>query len=63
MNLERTSLATGVGNVILKEAPEESKPYWYPLRGLPEKANHPNYCDNGRYDKGQDDCIEEILGG
>ena len=41
----------------------QEKPNWCPLRDLPEKANHPNYCDNGRYDKGWNDCIDEILEG
>lgn len=37
------------------------KPYWCPLRGLPEKANHPAYCDNGRFDKGWNACLDKIL--
>lgn len=37
------------------------KPYWCPLRELPEKANHPDYCDNGRFDKGWNACLDEIL--
>ena len=32
-----------------------------PLRELPEKANHPAYCDNGRFDKGWNACLDEIL--
>lgn len=36
------------------------KPEWCPLRELPEKANHPDYCDNGRFDKGWNACLEEI---
>ena len=36
------------------------KPDWCPLKEL-QKANHPDYCDNGRYDKGWNDCIDEIL--
>ena len=36
-------------------------PDWCPLRDLPERANHPYYFDNGRYDKGWNDCIDEIL--
>lgn len=32
-----------------------------PLRELPKKANHPAYCDNGRFDKGWNACIDEIL--
>ena len=37
------------------------KPEWCPLRKLPEKVNHPDYCDNGRYDKGWNACLDEIL--
>ena len=40
--------------VILK------KPNWCPIKPLPERANHENYCDNGRYDKGWNDCLDEI---
>lgn len=39
------------------------KPEWCPLREMPEKAYHPDYCDNGRYDRGWNDCIKEILKG
>lgn len=28
---------------------------------LPERANHPDWCDGGRYDKGYNDCIDELL--
>ena len=37
------------------------KPDWCPLRELPEKANHPAYCDNGRFDKDWNACLDEIL--
>lgn len=37
------------------------RPDWCPLRELPKKANHPAYCDNGRFDKGWNACIDEIL--
>ena len=37
------------------------KPDWCPLRELPEKANHPDYCDNGRFDKGWNACLDKIL--
>lgn len=37
------------------------KPDWCPLRKLPEKVNHPDYCDNGRFDKGWNACLDEIL--
>lgn len=39
----------------------EDRPDWCPLRELPEKANHPDYCDNGRFDKGWNACLDEIL--
>ena len=39
-----------------------SKPDWCPVRVLPERANHDDYCDNGRYDKGWNDCLNEVLG-
>lgn len=41
---------------------EGGKPSWCPLRELPEKANHPAYCDNGRFDKGWNACLDMILG-
>ena len=28
----------------------------------PERAHHEDYCDNGRYDKGRNDCLDEVLG-
>ena len=44
-----------------KLLPDGEKPDWCPLRELPEKANHPDYCDNGRFDKGWNACLDEIL--
>ena len=44
-----------------KLVPDGEKPDWCPLRELPKKANHPAYCDNGRFDKGWNACIDEIL--
>lgn len=44
-----------------KLLPDGAKPDWCPLRELPEKANHPDYCDNGRFDKGWNDCLDKIL--
>ena len=38
------------------------KPDWCPIKPVPERANHENYCDNGRYDKGWNDCLNEVLG-
>ena len=44
-----------------EDANNVAKPDWCPLRELPEKANHPDYCDNGRFDKGWNACLDEIL--
>lgn len=44
-----------------KLLPDGEKPDWCPLRELPKKANHPDYCDNGRFDKGWNACLDEIL--
>ncbi len=33
---------------------------WCPIRPMPEKANHKDYWDNGRYNKGWNECIEAI---
>lgn len=41
----------------------KSKPAWCPIRPLPDKAHHENYCDNGRYDKGWNECLEKIEDG
>lgn len=40
-----------------------TKPDWCPLQDMPERAGHPDYCDNGRYDKGWNDCLDKILNG
>lgn len=34
-----------------------------PLKEIPERAYHENFCDGGRYDKGYNDCLDTILGG
>lgn len=47
--------------VVGKLLPDGEKPDWCPLRELPEKANHPDYCDNGRFDKGWNACLDKIL--
>ena len=39
------------------------RPTWCPLREVPPRAYHPNFCDNGRFDAGYNACIDEILGG
>ena len=41
--------------------PDEGKPDWCPIRTMPERANHEEYCDNGRYDKGWNDCLAELM--
>ena len=39
-----------------------TKPDWCPIKIAPQRANHENYCDGGRYDKGFNDCLDEIFG-
>ena len=39
-----------------------TKPDWCPIKPAPERADHEDYCDNGRYDKGWNDCLNEVLG-
>lgn len=41
---------------------KSAKPDWCPIRPMPEKAFHEEFCDNGRYDKGWNDCLREIGG-
>ena len=41
----------------------KEKPDWCPLKPMPQRANHPDWCDGGRYDKGYNACIDEIMKG
>ena len=52
----------GNGRGINYPYPKEVRQDWCPLKPMPEKANHPDWCDGGRYDKGYNACIDEILG-
>lgn len=36
---------------------------WCPLRKLPERSDHPEHCDNGRFDAGWNGCLDVIEGG
>lgn len=36
---------------------------WCPLRELPERSDHPDHCDNGRFDAGWNGCLDAIEGG
>lgn len=40
---------------------QDERPVWCTIRPIPERANHEDYCDNGRYDKGWNDCLDELL--
>ena len=42
---------------------EEKRAYWCPIRPMPGRACHEDYCDHGRYDKGWNDCLKTILKG
>ena len=48
--------------VYLNDIMMKSKPDWCPLKPMPQRASHPDWCDGGRYDKGYNACIDEILG-
>ena len=37
-----------------------ARPEGCPLRELPGKVYHENFCDNGRYDRGWNECLDEI---
>lgn len=39
------------------------RPDWCPLRELPERSDHPEHCDNGRFDAGWNACLDAIDGG
>lgn len=39
------------------------RPGWCPIKEIPAKVYHENYCDAGRYDKGWNDLIDEMFGG
>lgn len=39
------------------------RPDWCPLRELPEKSDHPEHCDNGRFDAGWNAFLDAIEGG
>ena len=36
------------------------RPDFCPLKPVPERAYHRDFCDVGRYDKGWNECIDEI---
>ena len=44
-----------------EDANNVGKPDWCPLRELPERSDHPEHCDNGRFDAGWNACLNKIL--
>ena len=46
-----------------KQIMEGGKPDWCPLREPPERSDHPEHCDNGRFDAGWNACLDAIEGG
>ena len=46
-----------------KQIMEGGKPDWCPLRELPERSDHPEHCDNGRFDAGWNACLDAREGG
>jgi hypothetical protein len=41
----------------------EDRASFCPLRELPERSDHPEHCDNGRFDAGWNACLNTIEGG
>lgn len=39
------------------------RPEFCPIRELPERSDHPEHCDNGRFDAGWNGCLDAIEGG
>lgn len=52
-------LCCAVGKLL----PDGEKPDWCPLVELPERSDHPEHCDNGRFDAGWNACLDAIEGG
>ena len=48
--------------IMRKEVDDAPKPDWCPIKEIPAKVYHENYCDAGRYDKGWNDLIDEMFG-
>lgn len=62
----RFSILSAYGGKFCKVAKEYTytdKPDWCPIKPVPERACHEEYWDNGRYDKGWNECLEAILKG
>lgn len=47
---------------VMEHLVKGSKPDWCPIKPMPKRTYHENYCDGGRYDKGWNDCLDEIEG-
>ena len=58
--LELSKYQCAVNSEIMKD--NTIRQDWCPLKPMPQRANHPDWCDGGRYDKGYNACIDEILG-
>ena len=46
-----------------KPLDEKKRPGWCPIKPVPYRACHEECWDNRRYDKGWNECLEEILKG
>lgn len=49
------------GKDVMKHNWNGEKPDWCPIKPMPEKVQHKEYWDNGRYDKGWNECTDEIF--
>ena len=59
--LDRCKLEPGEVEQVYLEDILHKKPEWCPIKPMPEKVQQKEYCDNGRYDKGWNECIDEIF--
>ena len=48
------------GDVMAR--PHEIRPAWCPFQKIPERADHPDHCDNGRFDAGWNACLDAVEG-
>ena len=54
---------TGIDNLCLKEVPKGDRPYWCPLKALPnerDRAINIDYMEDAFFNDGWNACLDEI---
>lgn len=51
-----------VGRNVMEYRHDKRKPDWCPIKPMPERAYHEDYCDGGIYDRGWNECLDKIEG-